>query len=246
MKKIIIAIFVLLIVLSLPLTSLASGARVNDTADLLTDAEEAKLITYTDEIYQKYGVDVVIVLEDTYQSSPRYYAESYYDNGGYSDNGIIFYLSVYDRDWYMATSGSCMQTLSDTRLDDIFEEIRYDLSEDEFYDALSSFVFLCDGYLADGPAFSDTFLGGYILRLLVVLPVAFVVALIIVSIEKKKMKTAVLQKNANEYIIHGSVDINESKDVFVTSTVTRVPISSGNGSRGGGGGRSHGGRGGKF
>ena len=247
MKKLVFAAIILAFVFILPLTALASGSRVNDTADLLTDAEEEKLLTFTEEIYQKHGVDVVIVLEDTYQPSPRYYAESYYDNGGYSDDGIIFYLSMYDRDWYMATSGSCMQTLSDTRLDDIFEEIRYHLSEDEFYDALSSFVFLCDGYLADGPAFSDTFLGGYILRLLVVLPIAFAVALIIVSIEKKKMKTAVLQKNANEYIIHGSVDINESKDIFVTSTVTRVPISNGNGGKsGGGGGRSHGGRGGKF
>lgn len=247
MKKIFVFLAVILLAFLLPLASFASGSRVNDTADLLTDEEEEKLITYTDEIYRTYGVDVVLVLEDTYVSSPRYYAESYYDNGGYSDDGIIFYLSMYDRDWYMATSGSCMQTLSDSRLDDIFEEIRYDLAEDEFYDAMSSFVILCDGYLADGPAFSDTFLGGYILRLLVVLPIAFAVALIIVSIEKKKMKTAVLQKNANEYIIHGSVDINESKDIFVTSTVTRVPISNGNGGRsGGGGGRSHGGRGGKF
>ncbi len=247
MKKIFVFLAVILLAFSLPLTSFASGSRVNDTADLLTDEEEAKLITYTDEIYRTYGVDVVLVLEDTYVSSPQYYAESYYDNGGYSKDGIIFYLSVYDRDWYMATSGSCIQTLSDSRLDDIFEEIRYDLAEDEFYDAMSSFVILCDEYLAEGPAFSDTFLGGYLLRLLVVIPVAFVIALIVVSMEKKKMKTAVLQKNANEYIIHGSVDVNQSKDVFVTSTTTRVPISSGNGGRsGGGGGVSHGGRGGKF
>jgi hypothetical protein len=59
------------------------------------------------------------------------------------------------------------------------------------------------------------------------------------------MNTAVLQTNANEYIIKGSLDIKESNDVFVNSTVTRVPISSGSGG-GGGGGRSHGGRGGKF
>ncbi len=82
MKKIFVFLAVILLSFSLPLASFASGSRVNDTADLLTDEEEEKLITYTDEIYRTYGVDVVLVLEDTYVSSPQYYAESYYANGG--------------------------------------------------------------------------------------------------------------------------------------------------------------------
>lgn len=250
MKKIICCAFLLFTLVSaFSVTVSAGSSRINDTADLLTDAEEQKLIEYTDEIYNKYGVDVVIVLEDTYRPDPRFYAENYYDTRDYSKDGIIFYLSVYDRDWYMATSGSCVRTLSDRRLDYIFEQIRADLSWDDFYSACCSFTVLCDEYLESGPAFRDTFAGGYILRLLVVLPIAFVIALIIVSSEKKKMNTAVLQKDANSYIINGSMNITESKDVFVTSTVTCVPISQNRGGGGGGGhrgGGGHGGRGGKF
>lgn len=244
MKKTVCLISVLLIIVFTALPVYAAKERVIDTADLLTAEEEQKLSALAGEVYEKYGVDIVILLEDTYVSGTQRHAEDYYDNGGYADDGIIFYLSVYDRDWYMATSGSCMDTLSDSRLDDIFEEIKSDLAKNEFYDALSSFIHLCEGYIEAGPSSSATPVGGYILNMCILLPVAFVVALVVVSLEKKKMNTAVLQKNANDYIINGSVDIKEQKDVLVTSTVTRVPISQGSGS--GGGGRSHGGRGGKF
>ncbi len=245
MKKIILILSVILIIAIAAFPVYAGKNRVIDTADLLTAEEEQKLSELTDKVYEEYGVDIVILLEDTFVASPRVRAESYYDNGGYSADGIIFYLSMYDRDWYMATSGSCMDTLSDNRLDAIFEEIRYDLSNDEFYDALSDFVLLCDEYIAQGPPLSASPVVGYVFWLCVLLPVAFLIAFIVVSVEKKKMNTAVLQKNANQYIIDGSLDMEEQKDVFVTFTVTRVPISQNNGSRGGGG-RSHGGRGGKF
>lgn len=249
MKKI-LCVFILIIITAsaFSVNALASHEKVIDKADLLSDAEEAKLGEMIDSVYDTYGVDVVLLLEDTYVSDIRRYVENYYDNGGYSPDGIIFYLSVYDRDWYMCTSGSCMETLSDDRLDDIFDEISASLGDDDYYGALSEFVILCEEYVAEGPYVPTAldFVIGFVLSMCIVVPVAFLIALLIVFIEKRKMKTAVLQTNANEYIIKGSVDISESTEVLVNTTVTRVPISQGNGGRSGGGGRSHGGRGGKF
>ncbi len=255
MKKILcVFMFVILVSSLLAVNAFASHENVIDTADLLTDAEETKLSEMIDSVYDTYGVDVVLLLEDTYVSDIRKYVENYYDNGGYAPDGIIFYLSVYDRDWYMCTSGTCMETLSDDRLDDIFDQISVSLGDDDYYDAMYSFVSLCEGYIGqqgdvtiDAAGGIAAFFVGYALKFFIVVPVAFLIALLIVFIEKRKMNTAVLQTNANEYIIKGSVDISESKDVFINSTITRVPISQGNGGRsGGGGGRSHGGRGGKF
>ena len=223
MKKIICLIFALLIVVFTALPVYAAKERVIDTADLLTAEEEQKLSQMAQAVYDEYGVDIVILTENTYVSDIQRYAENYYDNGGYSADGIIFYLSMYERDWYMATSGSCIDTLSYSRLGVIFDEISLYLSEDEFYEAFALFIPLCEEYIEE---------------------VAFGIAVLVVFLEKKKMNTAVLQKNANDYIIAGSMDIEEQKDVFVTFTVTRVPISQNNGSRGGG--VSHGGRGGKF
>lgn len=252
MKKILVFILVILVACAFSVNVFAFGKNVIDKADLLTDAEEAKLGEMIASVYDTYGAEIVILLEDTYVSDIRRYVENYYDNGGYAPDGIIFYLSVYDRDWYMCTSGACMQTLSDNRLDDIFDQISGQLGDDEYYSALSEFVMLCGEYIQQGGDITtDTtggaaaFIIGYAAKFFIVIPVAFLIALLIVFIDKKRMNTAVLQKNANEYIINGSVDIKESKDVFINSTITRVPISSGNGGRGGGG-RSHGGRGGKF
>lgn len=246
MKKIICLIFALLIVAFTVLPVYAAKERVIDKADLLTSQEEKKLSALAEAVYEEYGVDIVILTEDTYVSDIQRYTENYYDNGGYSADGIIFYLSMYERDWYMATSGSCIDTLSYSRLGVIFDEISPYLSEDEFYDAFALFIPLCEEYIEEGPSFFSTPVASYLVKLCLILPVAFGIALLVVFIEKKKMNTAVLQKNANDYIIAGSVDIEEQKDVFVTFTVTRVPISQNNGSRGGGGGVSHGGRGGKF
>ncbi len=244
MKKIVCFICVLLIFALTALPVYAAKERVIDTADLLTAEEEQKLYQMAQAVYDEYGVDIVILTENTYVSDIQRYAENYYDNGGYSADGIIFYLSIYDRDWYMATSGSCMDTLSDSRLDTIFAQISYDLANDDYYAAFSNFIPLCEGYIEEGPSFFATPVVSYLLKLCLLLPVAFGIAVLVVFLEKKKMNTAVLQRNANDYIINGSVDIKEQKDVFVTFTVTRVPISQNSG--GGGGGRSHGGRGGKF
>ena len=244
MKKIVCFICVLLIFAFTALPVYAAKERVIDTADLLTAEEEQKLSQMAQAVYDEYGVDIVILTENTYVSDIQRYAENYYDNGGYSADGIIFYLSIYDRDWYMATSGSCIDILSYSRLGVIFDEISPYLSEDEFYDAFALFIPLCEEYIEEGPSFFSTPVASYLVKLCLLLPVAFGIAVFVVFLEKKKMNTAVLQKNANDYIINGSVDIEEQKDVFVTFTVTRVPISQNSG--GGGGGRSHGGRGGKF
>ena len=248
MKKVTVIFITVILLCSLfGVNAFASREKVIDKADLLTDTEEARLGEMIDAVYETYGVDIVLLLEDTYVSDIRKYVENYYDNGGYKPDGIIFYISVYDRDWYMCTSGSCMETLSDDRVDDIFDQISGQLGNDDYYGAMHSFVSLCEGYVAEGPYVPTAidFVMGFALSMCVVVPVAFLIALLIVFIEKRKMNTAVLQTNANEYIIKGSLDIKESNDVFVNSTVTRVPISSGS-SGGGGGGRSHGGRGGKF
>lgn len=245
MKKIVCFICVLLIFALTALPVYAAKERVIDTADLLTAEEEQKLSRMAQAVYDEYGVDIVILTENTYVSDIQRYAENYYDNGGYSADGIIFYLSMYDRDWYMATSGSCIDTLSYSRLGDIFDSISGDLAGDDYYSAFNSFIVLCEGYIKEGPSFFFTPLASWLLKLCVVLPIAFLLALFVVWLEKKKMNTAVLQRNANDYIINGSVNIEEKKDVFVTFTLTRVPISQNSGGRSGGG-ISHGGRGGKF
>lgn len=53
---------------------------------------------------------------------------------------------------------------------------------------------------------------------------AFVIGLIIVLVEKRKMNNAVLQDNADDYVIDGSIDITHEDDDYITTTYTRVPL----------------------
>ena len=95
MKKILCLVISVFFALGLSITAFASPSRVNDTGDFLTDAEENKLSESLQTLYDTYGIDVVILLEDTYVSDIPSYTENYYFNGGYGENGILFYLSTF-------------------------------------------------------------------------------------------------------------------------------------------------------
>ena len=68
MKKIVCFICVLLIFALTALPVYAAKERVIDTADLLTAEEEQKLSQMAQAVYDVYGVDIVILTEDTYVS----------------------------------------------------------------------------------------------------------------------------------------------------------------------------------
>ena len=251
MKKILCLVISVFFALGLSITAFASPSRVNDTGDFLTDAEEQKLSESLQTLYDTYGIDVVILLEDTYVSDIPSYTENYYFNGGYGENGILFYLSTYERDWHIRCFGSCMETVTDNAMGDFFSEMQPYLAEDDFYTAMETFVSQCDNhfYIVNYELTAFDIVIFICIFELVVICIAFIVALIVVFAEKRKMKTAVLQSDANEYVIKGKTEFTETTEIRVNSTVTRVPIpqNNGGGGRSGGGGsvRSTG-RGGKF
>lgn len=89
---------------------------------------------------------------------------------------------------------------------------------------------------------------------LISLVIGAVAALVAVLIMRSRMNTAKFQKNAGNYLISGSYHVNVRRDMFLYSRVSKTPRQQSNGGgRGGGssvhrssGGRSHGGRGGRF
>ena len=94
-----------------------------------------------------------------------------------------------------------------------------------------------------------------VIKELIVIAVAGIVAFVIMSIMKSKMNTAVIKNEASDYVKAGSMKVTRQLDVFthrhITKTAKPKNNSSSGGSRsgggfsGGGGGRSGGG-GGKF
>ncbi len=248
MKRIVTLILCVLLLLLFGVNCFAASTRIINEDGILTSDEEKKLGELSESVSEAYGVDIIIVLEadEPYDSEEK--ANYFYDKGSYSDNAVVFYFSDEYNDWYVLTVGDCEDIITDSRIDDIIDEIADDLRADNFYDAFAVFIERNEHYIESkvDETVADKLLG-FVPKLLFVVAVSFIIALVIVYIEKKKMNNAVLQENANQYVIEGSVDINLRSDAFLTSTITRVPLSSGNsGGRSGGGGGSRGGHGGRL
>lgn len=95
----------------------------------------------------------------------------------------------------------------------------------------------------------------YVGRFLIALLIGILAAAVVVLVMRSKMNTAKYQKYAVDYIKTGTYQLNVQRDMFLYRRVTKTPRqqNTGSGGRGGGssvhrssGGRSHGGRGGRF
>ena len=145
MKRIISLLLPLLLILTLSVPVMASGPRIVDRADLLTDAQEETLEQKAQAISQEYGMDVVIVtVYDLEGATASAYADDYFDDNGYgigsSRSGVLFLIALESQNWAISTSGETIYALTDYGIEQIFRSIAADLSSDRFYAAFDSYL----------------------------------------------------------------------------------------------------------
>ncbi len=242
--------------------------RLLDNADLLTDSEEALLLDQLDTASNKWNCDIAVLTVDDHSGPIQDYADDYFDYNGFgadfNENGILFMLSMYDREWAISTGGRAQYAFTDYGQNYLMEQIGGDLSDGDYYEALSTYVKVCERLLemdSEGTALdygvkepktsSDIF--GLILGSLFG---GSVVALIPVLKMKSDLKTVKMAANASNYQESGGLKLSRREDRFVRKTLTKTPIPKNTDSRGGhsGGstlhtsssGRSHGGSHGHF
>lgn len=264
MKK--IAFVIMIMVGCLFTTTLCMAAtseyRVYDYSDLLTDQEEIELEEDIQKIREEWGFDIVILTVDSLEGySAREYADGfYYENDfGYNDSndGVIFLVSMGQRDWYIATEGQGDVAINDYCLDIMEEDLIPYLSDANYFKAFDKFVSLSGDFVeqaATGEPYTynneyKSFMD-YLVRILIVLAVSLIIAGIYLGYLYSTMNNVRTQKQANAYIKEGTFRVHVQKDRFLFSNVTKTAKPKNNGSSGGGGGRggggSSGGRGGKF
>ncbi|MDR2648432.1 MAG: TPM domain-containing protein [Clostridiales bacterium] len=236
-------------------TSYDINARVYDGAGLLDAGQASGLKSMINNIIDAYDFDVVIVTVNSLGGkSPEIFADDYFDyNGfGFGDNrdGILFLVSMENRDWHISTSGRGMQIINDARISEIKNKVVSYLSNGEYYEAFSHFIRMADSYIqSPRPTNIDLQKGG-ISSLAIVWVTAFVIALISVLFMSAQLKTARPQSMANDYAVRGSFHLTHRRDMFINTHTTRMPRpkedSGGGGVHTGSSGRSHGGGGGKF
>ena len=271
MKKIVLTLLfslVLCLCIATPAFAQTDGfaseyERVQDLAGLLSDNEEASLVTKLNELSERQKMDIIVLTTDTLNGkTPRDYADDIYDysNFGYgeSKDGALLLISIEDNDWYISTCGYGITVFTDAGIEYIGNQIKGDLSDSNFAGAFDKFAYLCDEFITqarNGEPYDVKNLPKEQLSFIwipIAIVAGFILSLITVGRMKAKLKTVRFQPAANSYMKAGSMNITENRDLFLYNTVTRTAKPKDNDSGGGSSthtsssGSTHGGGGGKF
>lgn len=264
MKKRVIT-FLLLTVLLLSLTfgasALSEGGMplVADSAGLLTEEEDAALNSLADELSAKYGCEIIVVtvpglegwnVEELTEAIYTQYEFGY----GTEKSGVILLLSMEERDFDMSAYGYGNTAFTDYGKEMLMDSVLPYLGNNDWYGGFREFITLCGSYLEasrnDAPVdvYSDYVPGyGYTnydpspsltpVKIGAALLIGLIVALIVSSTQKKKMKSTAIQTRADRYM--DELALTEKEDRYLNTTKTRTPRSSSSGGSRSGGGGTH-------
>lgn len=254
MKKFLTILLILSMIVSTVYATGTEAPKVVDSANLLTDDEVASLRGIAGQISDTFDADIVIVTVYSLEGkSAERYADDYFDYNGYgigsNRSGILLLLSMEHRDWAISTSGECIRIFRDRDLDNIFDRIAKDLSNDNYYSAFSRYLKLLNDHFKSHENNSSDGTDGIFKRLLIALVIGAAVGAIVLFVMRRKMNTARSQYGASNYIVKNSFDLYHQRDIYLYSNTTRTRkqhSSSGSSTHRSSSGRSHGGRSGKF
>ena len=242
-KRLYSLLLCLLIVSALILPVCAKNAEVLDVASVMSVEDAAALSQRLPAFRENYGLTVVILTVPDLMDQPiEAFADNYYDNNRYDENGVLFMVDMDSRQWHISTSGTAIDLLSDGDLMQIEEAVIPFFSEGKFFEGFSRFLDILPSCLAEEASGS-----GFGLSLLI----GAVIAGITVLILRSTMNTKKAQRGASCYEVEGSYRLLRHQDLFLYSQVSKQAkpqpnSNSGSSTHRSSSGRSHGGRGGSF
>lgn len=243
--------------------------RLIDGAGLLTDEEETELLGTLDEVSERQAVDVVVVTANAlYGRTAGEAADDLYDYCGYGfgeeRDGLLFLISMEERDWHISTRGYAVTAFTDAELDFLSEQFLTDLSDGYYASAFATYAKWCDDYFTQArtgepydadnlPRLPFSVFGAAVLAFVP----AFLIALIATGIMRMKLKSVHSRGRSDDYIKEGSFKLSKKEDLLLYKEVSRRPKPKeeppkSSGSSGGStthkssSGATHGGKGGKF
>ena len=274
MKKVLSLVVIFALLLTLPVLAFAETDKrlLVDEAHLLSSGEFASLSEKLEKMSYDLNFDIVVVTVNSLDGkSAMDYADDYYDYNGYGfgDNrdGCLFLISMEERDWWISTTGYGITAITDYGISYIEDEVVPYLSDGDYYDAFLTFANTVEDFLSqarngspydvsnaiDGYTPNERSTGDKIKTILICIAVAVIISLIVCfGIKRSYTKAVHFSRDASNYLVPGSLNMENSYDNFLYSTVTKVKIQSESSSGGGSSthtsssGTSHGGGGGKF
>ena len=262
------------LILCLAFPVCAETALVVDEASLLMPEEIAILEEKAAGLEQSYGIQAVILTVDSLGgNTAQDFTDDFYDQGGYGENGVLFLLSMAEREWYISTCGTVIYALTDYGVQQLGERVVPFLSEELWFEGFACFLdslptFLealesgspVDGFADESGAYyhgeqeeilyyEQESSPSFLLSLIY----GAVISGIAILVMRRSMNTKRTQRCAGEYVKSGSWNLTHNSDIFLYSNVTKTrkqdpPKNTGGGSsvHRSSSGRRHGGGGGKF
>ncbi len=236
-----------------------------DNADLLTADEEQELNNKLNKISNEQKMDVVILT--TYglgEKTATQYADDFFDYSGYGQgdghDGILLLVDMESRKWAISTTGYGIFAFTDVGQDYIVKQFKPYLSEGDYKKAFHKFADLSEDFIIQankGEPYDTHNLprsissGAIVAIMFMEIIICFVIALFVGLYRKSKLKTVVKKTDALDYMESGSLNIMDSRDVFVNKIITSRTIpknttSGGSSTHSSSSGRSHGGSSGSF
>ena len=239
-----LVIFFLSLFLLFPVkTVLAEEANIDDTSDLvyprllddaglLTDAEAAELLNQLDEVSERQNFDVVIITVDSLgDETAQQFADEVYEACGYGygedHDGILLLISMEDRDWAISTTGYGITAFTRSGQEYLVDQFKPDLSDGNYLKAFQIFVEKSDDFLtqaANGEPYGKGNMP-YIplswLHIVIAAGIGLLIGGITVGVMAGGMKSVRRQAAAKDYLREGSLNLTDSRDVFLYRTLDR-------------------------
>ncbi len=253
----------LMIFFSLNTSAVSEGkSRLIDNAKILNSSEFESISSKLDEISERQNIDVMILTEKSLGGkSMRDYSDDYFDYNGYGmgseRSGVLLLLDMGERDSYISTSGRAEKAFTLAGIDYISEQILPEMKSDNYDKAFETFANLCDEFITKantdkpydrGNLPKNPFNISFWIPAAILIGIA--AAWLVTKYMKMQLKTVSQKSKADDYIQKNSLQIKNSRDVFLYSNIVRHarPKSrSGSGTHRSSSGRIHGGgRVGKF
>lgn len=219
---------------------------VEDYADVLTDTEEAELLSKLEALSAANDIEIGVVTVDSNEGkTPEAFADDFYDYNGYgygeNDDGFIVVFNTGEgdgnRNLWISTHGKGIDLLTDMEIDVIIEMMITPIKNGDFAGAFDNFVEESESAIDESIS---------LLAIPLAIAIGFGIAFLIVKIQASKLKTVVQKADAADYV--GNVVLTYQNDQFMYRNVVRSPKvkSDSSSTHTSSSGRSHGGGGRSF
>lgn len=223
--------------------------NIADNAGLLTDDELTALGYKLSYISRRLEADIVIVTERSVYDMQSF-AEDYYDSNGYGDSGVLLLYCKNGNEAYIDTVGGCRYALNTDRQDKIFDAIAPYIRSESYSDAFTVFIDKCEMYIGNYIAANGSLseyeyssdsafglrVGWYHLAGISVI-IGVIVGFIAVFVMKSKLRSVRYNGSAGNYVVRDSMNVTQSREIFLYRHVARVAKPKDNDNFGGSGGR---------